>query len=140
MALDITFIVQSVFFLVTLGGLAQLLFKPMLKVFTEREVRTSGAAAETANMQASSSEMVEKADKALAEAQAKAREVLLTLREDGAAQQKKIIDDARDAAQQKLEAARKDLADKTAAATKALDDESKKLADDIVEKVLGRAA
>ncbi|MCP4504023.1 MAG: ATP synthase F0 subunit B [Deltaproteobacteria bacterium] len=140
MSVDVTFLALLVFFLLTLAGLSQLLFKPMMKVFDEREKRIGGAAAETASLQDSSSEKVEKANKAMADAQAKAREVLITLREEGAAAQKEIIEKARSEAQAKLEVARKELAKTAADASKSLDDESKKLADDIVQKVLGRAA
>ncbi len=140
MELNATLLIQLAIFLGLLAWLANVLFAPMGKVFDERERRIDGAADEAVEMRAGADEKAHLIDQKLAEAQAGARIALNDLREKGLAKQRDIVEAARVKSQAKLDEAHGTLAEKAEAARKDLHADAEKIASDIVEKVLGRAA
>lgn len=140
MELNATFLLQLSMFLFLLAWLSNFLFGPLMKVFDEREKRIKGAAEEAETFRASADEAAGTIEAKLSDAQADARGILGDLRDKGQALERKHIDEARNAAQSKLEDARADLFAATADARAELKTDVEKIADQIVEKVLGRAA
>lgn len=140
MEINATFLLQLSMFLFLLAWLSQFLFGPLLRVFEEREKRIEGAAREADSLRASASEAAGTIDAKLASAQADARKVMAELREKGINLEKKHIDEARAQAGSRLEDARADLFAATEDARGKLKDDVDKIAGQIVEKVLGRAA
>ena len=140
MELNATFLLQLSMFLFLLAWLSNFLFGPLMKVFDEREKRIEGAAEEAKSFRASADEAAGTIDQKLGAAQVEARAVLAELRDKGQELERKHIDEARDAAQSRLEDARADLFAATADARSELKTDVEKIADQIVEKVLGRAA
>ncbi len=140
MELNASLLIQLAIFLGLLAWLANVLFAPMGKVFDERERRIDGAADEAVAMRAGADEKAHLIDQKLAEAQAEARDRLNALREAGLAKQREIVEAARVQSQAKLDEARGTLAEKAESARQDLHADANKIANDIVEKVLGRAA
>lgn len=140
MELNASLLIQLAIFLGLLAWLANVLFAPMGKVFDERERRIDGAADEAVAMRAGADEKANLIDQKLSEAQADARERLNALREAGLAKQREIVEEARLKSQAKLDEARGTLAEKAESARQDLHEDANKIANDIVEKVLGRAA
>jgi F-type H+-transporting ATPase subunit b len=140
MELNATFLLQLSMFLFLLAWLSNFLFGPLMKVFDEREKRIEGAAEEAKSFRASAEAAAGTIEEKLAAAQADARAVLGELREKGQDLERKHIDEARSAAQSRLEDARADLFAATEDARAELKSDVEKIADQIVEKVLGRAA
>lgn len=140
MELNATFLLQLSMFLFLLAWLSNFLFGPLMKVFDERERRIEGAADEAKTFRASADEAAGTIEAKLAAAQAEARSVLGELRDKGQDLERKHIEEARAAAQSRLEDARADLFAATESARGELKGDVEKIADSIVEKVLGRAA
>lgn len=140
MELNATLLVQAVIILVLMAWLTPMLFSPVLKVFDERERRIHGAAEEARlrlNSAGEKSALVEQKTK---EAQADARLILTGLRDQAKAKEQQLIDAARAAASFRLDEARSELFDASEKARVGLKDDAKNIADEIVKKVLGRAA
>ena len=140
MELNATFLLQLSMFLFLLAWLSNFLFGPLMKVFDEREKRIKGAAEEANRFRDSAEQAAGTIDEKLAAAQADARVVLGELREKGQQLERQHIEQARDAAQSRLEDARADLFAATEDARAVLKGDVEKIANQIVEKVLGRAA
>ena len=140
MELNATLLVQAVIVLVLMAWLGPVLFAPLLKVFDERERRIHGAAEEARLQLGSAGEKTALVDQKTKAAQADARLILTGLRDKAKAKEQQLLDAARDAASSRLEDARAELFDASEAARRSLKDDAKNIADDIVTKVLGRAA
>lgn len=140
MELNITVFLQLAIFLFLFGFLSEVLFKPMIRLFEERERRIDGAATEAKRLRDSADAAADTIDQRLASAQLDARKVLADLRDKGAAVEKKLVDDARAQAQARLDDQRGELFAMTEDAKATLKDDADKLAGEIVQKVLGRAA
>ncbi len=140
MELNATLLVQAVIILALMAWLTPMLFGPLLKVFDERERRIHGAAEEARKQLGSAGEKSALVEQKTKEAQADARVILTTLRDQAKAKEQQLLDDARDAANVRLAEARTELSGAADAARRSLKDDAKGIADDIVKKVLGRAA
>ena len=140
MELNATLLVQAVIVLVLMAWLTPVLFGPILKVFDEREKRIHGAAEQARLQLGSASEKSALVEQKTKEAQADARLILIGLRDKAKAREQQITDAAREAAASRLEDARAELFDAAETARTKLKDDAKSIADDIVKKVLGRAA
>lgn len=140
MELNTTILIQAAIVLALMAWLSPVLFGPLMKVFDERERRIHGAADEAKKRLGSADEKTALVEQRTKEAQAQARGILLELREAAKVREAQILEKAREQAGERLEEARAELFDATEQARKSLKDDAKGIADEIVKKVLGRAA
>jgi F-type H+-transporting ATPase subunit b len=130
------FLVLVANFLVLIYVLNLILFKPLLKVFKEREdiVRTSlGAAKE---MNAKKDDGIARMHKEIADARAGAKEVFDTMRSQGLGRQKEILSESEAKAADMLQAARQELRAEVEKARHALKADVEKFSDEIVRKLV----
>ncbi len=140
MELNATIFIQAAIVLALMAWLSPVLFGPLMKVFDEREKRIHGAVDEAKKRLGSADEKTLLVEQRTKEAQAQARGILLELREAAKVREQQLLEKAREEAGDRLEEARAELFDATETARKALKDDAKAIADEIVKKVLGRAA
>lgn len=140
MELNATVLIQAVIILVLMAWLSPVLFGPLMRVFDERDRRIHGAAEDAKKQLGSADEKTAVVEQKTKEAQLKARAVLIELREKARGVEHSVLEQARDKAANRLEEARAELFEATETARKALKGDANAIADDIVKKVLGRAA
>ena len=140
MELNATYFLQLFLFFALLAWLSPMLFDPFMRLFEERERRITGAADEAKRLMGSADEAAARIAQRTLEAQGEARKVLESLRLKAHERETEIIGAAREKASARLDEARADLFEASEEARRALRDDAKVLAADIVQKVLGRAA
>jgi len=138
--LNATFLIQLALVCLLLVWLTPMLFEPFMRLFEERERRIVGASADAKKLAGSAEERTAMIAQKTSEAQAEARKVLTSFRDQAAIKEAEIIQAARDHASQRIDEARSDLFDATEEARRSLKDDAKALSGAIVEKVLGRTA
>jgi F-type H+-transporting ATPase subunit b len=138
--LNATILIQAAIVLSLMAFLSPVLFKPVLKVFDERERRIHGAADEAKRFLGNADEKSAVVEQKLQAAQAEARGVLQGRREKALEKERALLEQARADAQVRVEKARGELRSATNDARTALKGDANAMADDIVKKVLGRAA
>ncbi|MBA4374521.1 MAG: hypothetical protein C0402_16850 [Thermodesulfovibrio sp.] len=113
-----------------------LLFKPLLKVFKEREdtVKSSLDAAKTMNDR--KEDGLVRMQQELAEARQKAKEVFETMRSEGGQKQKEALSGAEVRSAEMLQGAREDLRKEVEKARQALRADVEKFSDEIVRKLV----
>ncbi len=130
------FFVLLVNFLVLLYVLNILLFKPLLKLFKDREDNVSGALGAAKDMSQKKDEAIAKLNKELADARARAKEAFEKLREDGVNSQKEVFSKAEAEASEILQKARAELKAESGKARQALRADVDKFSDEIVKKLV----
>ncbi len=140
MELNATVLIQAVIILVLMAWMSPVLFGPLMKVFDERERRTHGAAAEAEKYLGAADEKTAYVEQKTKEAQARARTVLTSLREKAQEAERAHLAVAREKAAVRLDQARTELSTATNDARTALKGDADAIANEIVQKVLGRAA
>ena len=140
MEVNATIFIMLFMFLFLLAWMSVILFKPFLALYDEREKRIEGAAETARQLTEGANAKGEVIEQKLRAANDDAREILVQLREKGAAEEQQIIQDAREKSQSMLEDARADLFAEAEEARAQLRATSEKLADDIAQRILGRAA
>ena len=140
MEVNATFLLQLALICLLMFFLEPILFRPIMRLFDEREKRIVGAADEAKRTLGAADEKSHLAEQKTAAAQAEARKVLADLRAEGSKREAQIVEQARAASSQRLEEAREQLFEATEQARRQLKDDAKKISDEIVSKVLGRAA
>lgn len=140
MELNATVFLQLIAFLLLLGWLSTVLFAPLMRVYEEREKRIEGSAEEARRLRESAGEKADVVEKRLQEAQEEARRILEELRAEGAEKERQLVEAARESAAARLEDAQADLFAVSEEVKGKLKDDAKAISDQIVEKVLGRAA
>jgi F-type H+-transporting ATPase subunit b len=138
--LNATVLIQAVIILVLMAWMSPVLFGPLMKVFDERERRTHGAAAEAEKYLGAADEKTAYVEQKTKEAQARARTVLTSLREKAQEAERAHLAVAREKAAVRLDQARTELSTATNDARTALKGDADAIANEIVQKVLGRAA
>jgi F-type H+-transporting ATPase subunit b len=138
--LNATVLIQAVIILVLMAWMSPVLFGPLMKVFDERERRTHGAAADAEKYLGAADEKTAFVEQKTKEAQAKARTVLTSLREKAQEAERAQLAAAREKAATRLEEARAELFAASQDARAALKGDADAIANEIVKKVLGRAA
>ena len=140
MELNATIFIQAAILIGLMLWLGPVLFGPAMRLFDEREKRIHGAADEAKKQLSSAGEKSAVVEQRLQAAQAEARGVLASLREKAQEKERALVETARAEAAKRLDAARGELAKATDDARKSLSSDAATMADDIVKKVLGRAA
>ncbi|MBI4685233.1 MAG: ATP synthase F0 subunit B [Nitrospirae bacterium] len=123
-------------FLVLLYVLNKILFKPMLKLFREREENISGALNVAKDMIHRKDEMIAMLNKELVNAREKAKAAFESLRRDGANIQKEAFSRSEAEAAEALQKAREEIKREAEKARQSLRADVDKFSDEIVRKLI----
>ncbi len=123
-------------FLVLMFVLNIILYKPLLKIFKEREDSTKGALSAAREMDAKKEEGIAQMNKDLGEARKKAKDAFESMRNEGLNAQKQALTDAETKAGAMLQKAREELQAEVARARQALRADVEKFSDEIVRKLV----
>ena len=137
---DRSVLLQIVVFAVLIVVLKPLLFDPVLKVFSLREERTEGARATARELQEKAGELLRKYEKELERVQQVAAEERELLRSETAKLEAEILRDAREVTTRIVEDGRKKIETEVNSIRVAVGAESEKVAQMIVERVVGQGA
>jgi F-type H+-transporting ATPase subunit b len=123
-------------FLVLLFVLNAILFKPLARVFKEREAATAGALGEAKSLAVKKEDAVAKMNTELMAAKNNAKETFDSLREAGTVRQKEMLSKAEAEAVEMIEKARKELQAEAEKARTALRADIAKFSEEIVSKLV----
>jgi F-type H+-transporting ATPase subunit b len=135
---DGTIFLQVGIFLVVLFVLWRFLWTPYLRVRTERVTRVEGYREEAVKLEADAQQRLARADAALAEARRTGAGERAVARAEAHAREQTLLAEANAAAQRKLAEARTRLNATIAAERKKLEDDSSAVAVEAARKILGR--
>ena len=113
-----------------------ILFRPMLKVYLERESLTKGSLDAAKQMDGKREEGLERMSKEISEARSKAKEAFETLRNAGLETQKNFLSEAEASAAAMLQKAREELRGEGEKARQSLKADIEKFSDEIVRKLV----
>jgi len=113
-----------------------ILFRPLLKVFHEREDTIKGSLDAAKEMSSRREEGIERMNKEISEARSKAKEAFEGSRNDGLAVQKSLLSDAETVAAGMLQKAREELRSEGERARQSLKADIEKFSDEIVRKLV----
>lgn len=123
-------------FIVLMFILNAILYKPLLRIFKEREASTKGFLDAARDMDASKESGIAKINHEIAEARKKAKGVFENMRNEGLSTQKQALSDAETVAAGMLQKAREELKAEVAKAAQALRGDVEKFSDEIVRKLV----
>lgn len=129
-------VVLTVNFLCLMFILNIILFRPMLKVFGERESLTKGSLDAAKEMNSRKEEGIERMNKEVSDARHQAKEAFEGLRNAGLEAQKKFLSDAESSAAGILQKAREELRSEGEKARQSLKADIEKFSDEIVRKLV----
>jgi F-type H+-transporting ATPase subunit b len=135
---DRTVLLQIVVFTILIVVLKPLLFDPVLKVFSLREERTEGAKATARELQEKAGELLQRYEKELQRVQQVAADERDVLRSETSKLEAEILREARDATTRIVEEGRRKIETEVNAIRIAVGAESEKVAQMIVERVIGQ--
>jgi F-type H+-transporting ATPase subunit b len=135
---DRTVLLQIVVFAVLIVVLKPLLFDPVLKVFALREERTEGARATARDLQEKAGELLQRYEKELERVKQVAAEERDLLRAETSKLEAEILNEAREATTRIVEDGRRKIEAEVNSIRIAVGAESEKVAQMIVERVVGQ--
>jgi F-type H+-transporting ATPase subunit b len=135
---DGSLVVIFILFLLFVFVMNRLLFKPIGHVLDERERKTEGARHEARASVRVYQGKVAEYEFSIRHARAETYRLLQQAREKAMAERGRLLDEARQAAGQDIQAARSDLERQAMAARATLERDARQIAADISRKVLGR--
>jgi len=135
---DRTVLLQIVVFAVLIVVLKPLLFDPVLKVFALREERTEGARTTARELQEKAGELLQRYEKELERVKQVAAEERDVLRAETAKLEAEILNEAREATTRIVEDGRRKIEAEVNSIRIAVGAESEKVAQMIVERVVGQ--
>jgi len=113
-----------------------ILFRPLLKLFNERESLVQGSLDAAKDMNSKKEEGIERMNKELSDARTRAKEAFEGLRSEGLEVQKSLLSDAESIAAGMLQKAREELRSEGEKARQALKADIDKFSDEIVRKLV----
>ena len=137
---DRSVLLQVVLFTVLILVLKPLLFDPVLKVFALREERTEGARATARELQEKAGELLQRYEKELERVQQVAADERERLRSETSKLEAQILNEARDATTRIVEDGRRKIEAEVNSIRVQVGAESERVAQMIVEKVVGQGA
>ena len=137
---DRSVLLQIVVFAVLIVVLKPLLFDPVLKVFALREERTEGARATARDLQEKAGELLQRYEKELERVKQVAAEERDLLRTETSKLEAEILNEAREATTRIVEEGRRKIEAEVNSIRIAVGAESEKVAQMIVERVVGQGA
>ena len=135
--INIWFFALVLNFLALLFILNIILFKPLLKIFKEREDIVKGSLDAAKDMATRREESIARLNKELAETRNKAKDMFEALKAEGLQNQKEVLSKAEAEASQVLEKAKADLKTEAEKARTTLRADVDKFSDEIVRKLVG---
>lgn len=129
-------IVLAINFLALLFILNFILYKPLLKLFKEREDTVKGSLGAAKDMSAKREEGIAKLNRELAETRSKAKETFEALKAEGLNKNKEVLGAAETEVSAMLEKARAEVKAEAEKARKALRADVEKFSDEIVRKLV----
>lgn len=137
--INYTLLIQLANFLVLIFLLNILLFKPVLRHLAERDGKVSKSHEEAKENADRAERLLSEFDSELAAARVKASQAYHALQQEGLAEQRAKVAEAKARAQELIEKARKEIEGEAGKARETLKAEMEKLPKDIAAKLLGRA-
>lgn len=134
--LNYWFFVLAANFLALLFVLNRILFRPLLKIFEERREAITGSLEKAKELGLRREETLEALKKDFAAASAQAREAFNSLRAEGLADQKRMLEAASEEASRILESARGELRAEAEKARASLRADVEKFSEEIVSKLV----
>jgi F-type H+-transporting ATPase subunit b len=131
------FFVQLANFILLLIVLNKILYKPMLRLFKEREDSTKGALDSAKSMDSAKDDVLAQIDAKLSKARGKARMTFEELSSEGMEMQRNALDSAQNQAVEINRKAKADLEAATEKARASLKSDIETFAKQIVEKLVG---
>jgi F-type H+-transporting ATPase subunit b len=113
-----------------------ILFRPLLKVYSERESLTKGSLDAAKEMNSRKEEGLERMNKEISDARSKAKEAFEGLRNAGLETQKNFLSEAESSAAGMLQKAREELRSEGERARQSLKADIEKFSDEIVRKLV----
>jgi len=135
--LNYWFFVLLLNFLVLLYVLNIILFKPLVKLFTEREDSIKGSLDAAKEMNRRKEDAVAAMNRELKEAVSKSNEIFDTSRKEGLQRQKEILEGASTQAHEHIQKAKAELKTEAEKARQKLRVDVEKFSDEIVKKLVG---
>jgi len=132
----IWFLVLLVNFLGLIYVLNILLFKPLLKIFKEREDTVKGSLDAAKEMNSKKEDGITRMNKEIADARSRAKEVFETSRNEGLNRQKELLSESEANAAGMLQKAREELRAEVTKARQTLKADVEKFSDEIVRKLV----
>src|SRR5215212_7615394 len=137
-SLDISILYQVILFVVLWMILSKLLFKPYVSLLDEREQQTTGAQHDSADLEHEGARLKKQYEEKIAEAEASAYAAKDAILQQARQQREAILGQAREEASNTLEQIRRDVASALEREKQLASAEVTTLAQDIVNKILGR--
>ena len=134
--INFSFWVMAINFFALLIIMNFIFFKPLLKIFEERENTVKGSLNAAKEMNTRREETIAGLNRELAETRSKAKETFETLRAEGLQRQKEVLMSAEAEASAMLDKARSDILAEVERARKTLRTEIDKFSDEIVRKLV----
>ncbi len=134
--INLSFWVMAINFFALLIIMNFIFFKPLLKIFEERENTVKGSLNAAKEMNTRREETIAGLNRELAETRSKAKETFETLRAEGLQRQKEVLMSAEAEASTMLDKARSDILAEVERARKTLRTEIDKFSDEIVRKLV----
>lgn len=138
--IDVTVLIQFVTFALVVTSLNFIIIQPYLKAREAREEGTAGSREEADDLQARAQEVLKDYDERLTEARRDAMEVRETMRGQGLAEQRDLVEEARAEISAHLAQDRLHIASLVEAAESKLEERAQELAKMIADKVAPEAA
>ncbi len=139
-ALDGTLIVQAVNFLVFLVLINKFLFKPLLELLEEREREIGSVYSEAEALKVKAEELLKEVDEILSKAKEEAKRLIDSAVREAREEKEKIISRAQEEALAKIESAKREIWESFEREKEKLEKEAERIADEIIKKILGKAA
>jgi F-type H+-transporting ATPase subunit b len=135
---DYTFLVEIVIFVALWLAMKRLWFDPALRIISERKARTEGAIEEARTIQLEAERLRAQHATAVEAARDDARREMEDTVRRAEEEQRRLIAEAREQAQQVLADARGRIAEDIGLARRAVGDQARAIAHEVVQKILGR--
>ena len=132
------FFAQLANFLLLLIILNAILYKPILRIFKERESSTSGFLEDAKAMDREKDGLMAQMDARLSDARSKAKSIFESISEEGKAAQKEVVGSAQNESVAINKKAREDIEAATEKARASLKGDIESFSKKIVEKLVGR--
>jgi len=132
--------VQAINFLVFMFLINKFLFQPLLRLMEEREKELEVHYSEIESLKAKAQSLLEEVEKLLAEARAKAKEIIDEAVREAKKEKDRILSEAHQEAAAKIESAKQEIWSAFEVEKAKLEKEAEQIAEEIVRKILGKAA
>ncbi len=132
--------VQAVNFLVFMVLINKFLFRPLLELLEEREGELAKHYSEIESLKEKAELLLKEVESVLAEARAKAKKMIDEAVKEAKEEREKILSEANQRAAAKVEKAKQEIWSAFEVEKAKLEKEAEQIAEEIVKKILGKAA